>query len=175
MTVVRRLKREDAGLFRHIRLFGLSESPSSFGASLAQEETVPLEVFEQRIDSGPDKWVVGAFTDRDLVGVIGFSHETGDKSRHKGFIWGMYVLPEFRCRGIGRALFQDALARIDALTDLRSVRLAVVTSNTVALRLYERFGFVRFGEETDALCVDGIFHSEYHMVRSIRLNSPPPR
>lgn len=108
---------------------------------------------------------MGAFEEEDLVGVIGFIRDSGDKSRHKGFIWGMYVVPSSRGRGIGRALFEEALARIDVLPGLRSVRLSVVTSNQVALRLYEKLGFVRYGEEGEALYVDGTFHAEFHMVR----------
>ena len=125
---------------------------------------MPVEELTKRLNGTDDQWVLGAF-EEDLVGVIGFIRDSGDKSRHKGFIWGMYVVPSFRGRGIGRALFEEALARIDAVSGLRSVRLSVVTSHLVALRLYEKFGFVRYGEEDEALCVDGIFYSEFQMVR----------
>jgi ribosomal protein S18 acetylase RimI-like enzyme len=182
MTSLRLLTKEDIGSFRRVRLLGLHESPTAFGASYAQEEKLPLEELAKRLEGTADRWVIGAFSEQDLIGVIGFIREAGDKSRHKGFIWGMYVVPAFRGKGIGRALFKEALSRIDALPGLRKVSLAVVTSNLQALRLYEKFGFVRYGEEIEALCVDGIFHSEFHMVRrtkqdmdsSAALTAPTP-
>lgn len=168
MIAVRTLRREDAVLFRQIRLQGLKESPASFGASYAQEEKMPFDFFEQRIELTADIWVIGAFDGQALVGVIGFVRDSGDKSRHKGFIWGMYVVPDCRGKGIGRALFSAAMTRAEEMNGLSRVRLSVVTSNFSAIRLYEQFGFVRYGEELEALCVDGVFHSEYHMARGLK-------
>lgn len=164
ITALRQLTRDDVAEFRRVRLLGLQESPSAFGASYDQEDKMPVEELAKRLDGTADRWVIGAF-EEDLVGVLGFIRDSGDKSRHKGFIWGMYVVPSFRGRGLGRALFEEALARIDALPGLRSVRLSVATSNQIALRLYEKLGFVRYGEEAEALCVNGVFHAEFHMAR----------
>ena len=173
MITLRQLAQEDAIGFRRVRLLGLQESPTAFGASHAQEAKMGADDFARRLEGAPDRWVIGAFEDSELVGVIGFARDGGDKSRHKGFIWGMYVIPASRGKGVGRALLEEALRRIDALPGLRSVRLAVVTSNEVARRLYEKLHFVRFGEEPEALCVDGAFHAEYHMVRKSQTASPP--
>jgi ribosomal protein S18 acetylase RimI-like enzyme len=178
MKTLRQLTKDDVGSFRRVRLLGLQESPTAFGASYAQEEKLPLEELAKRLEGSADRWVIGAFNGKDLIGVIGFIRQGGDKSRHKGSIWGMYVMPEFRGQGVGRALFEEALGRIDALPGLRKVGLAVVTSNVRALRLYEKFGFVSYGEEIDALWVDGAFHSEFHMVRKTKADPhqslPPP-
>ncbi|MEO6876176.1 MAG: N-acetyltransferase [Opitutaceae bacterium] len=165
MIKVRQLTKDDIGSFRRVRLTGLQESPTAFGASYAQEERMPAEEMATRLAGTADRWVLGVFAEEELTGVIGFVRETGDKSRHKGFIWGLYVIPEFRGVGMGRALFAATLVRIDALPGFRNVRLSVVTSNHGALRLYEKFGFVRYGEEVDALYVNGVFHSEFHMAR----------
>lgn len=164
MITLRQLTNDDVADFRRVRLLGLQESPTAFGASYAQEEKMPIEELAKRLSGTPDRWVIGAF-DEDMIGLLGFMRESGDKFRHKGVIWGMYVTPAFRGRGAARALLKETLARIDVLPGLRSVRLSVVTSNQVALHLYEKSGFVRYGEEADALCVDGTFHAEFHMVR----------
>ena len=165
MIALRQLTKEDAASYRRVRLLGLQESAPAFSASYAHEEKMSLDDFARRLEPTPVHWVVGAFEAAELVGVIGFMRDGGDKTRHKGFIWGMYVIPTSRGRGIGRALFEEALRRIDALPGLRIIRLAVLTSNKVAIRLYERLGFIRYGEEDEALCVDGVFHAQYHMMR----------
>jgi RimJ/RimL family protein N-acetyltransferase len=167
MTTLRQLAKEDVVSYRRVRLLGLMESPAAFSASYAHEEKMSLDDFARRLEPTPVHWVVGAFEDAELVGVIGFMRDGGDKLRHKGFIWGMYVIPTARGRGVGRAICEEALRRIDALPGLRSVRLSVAISNEVALRLCEKVGFIRYGEEHEALCVDGVFHSQYHMVRKL--------
>ena len=174
MITLRLLAKEDAASYRRVRLLGLRESPAAFSASYAHEEKMSRDDFGRRLEPTPVHWVVGAFEDADLVGVIGFMRDGGDKLRHKGFIWGMYVIPTARGRGVGRALIEAALKRIDALPGLRSLRLAVGTSNEVAIRLYEKFGFMRYGEEDEALCVDSVFHSQYHMVRKIEEPNKAP-
>jgi len=175
MITLRQLTKEDAANYRRVRLLGLQESPIAFSSSYAREEKIGLDDFAQRLEPTPVHWVVGAFAGQELVGVIGFMREGGDKTQHKGFIWGVYVIPTSRGSGVGRALLEETLSRLDALHGLRSVRLAVATSNEIAIRLYEELGFIRYGEEPEALCVDGVFHSQYLMVRKTKGAQPGAR
>ncbi len=48
----------------------------------------------------------------------------------------LYILPQFRSRGIGRQVLKKCLSSADA-----PVFLYVFTANTGAIRLYERMGF----------------------------------
>lgn len=171
MITLRELTGEDAVTFRQVRLRGLQESPTAFGASYEQEEKLPLEEYARRLEGSADKWVLGAFHAEELVGALGFLRNMGNKAHHKGFIWGVYVVPHFRGQGIGRMLLAEALARLEALPGLRRVYLTVVTSNTAAFQLYQSAGFVCYGEEEEALCVDGTFYSEYLMVKPISVNT----
>lgn len=50
------------------------------------------------------------------------------------------VHPQYRQRGIGRALLRDIFAEAHQ-RDVRSLSLEVRTSNTAAINLYEEFGF----------------------------------
>ncbi|HWA11356.1 MAG TPA: GNAT family N-acetyltransferase [Opitutaceae bacterium] len=161
---IRLLGKNDVSPYRRLRLQGLRESPTAFGSSHQQEGKQPLRFFEQRIVATPERWALGAFAGEKLVGVIGFVRDAGLKNRHKGFIWGMYVAPRFRRRGIGLALFRAALARVEALRGLRWVRLSVTTSNRAALRLYRKLGFVRYAKEPESLFVNGRYYPEYHLV-----------
>jgi hypothetical protein len=60
-----------------------------------------------------------------------------------GYRWcqlgGVYTLPEFRCRGIGRIVVGKLLRELDRL-GYRSV-LFVKTENAAAINLYEKLGF----------------------------------
>ena len=165
MITLRELTREDTVQFRQVRLLGLQESPTAFGGSYEQEAKLSLEDYARRVEGSADQWVIGAFHAEELVGMLGFIRNMGNKAHHKGLIWGVYVVPHFRGQGIARALLAEALERLQSLPGLRRVILTVVTSNVAALQLYKSAGFVCYGEEEEALCVNGTFYSEYLMVK----------
>jgi ribosomal protein S18 acetylase RimI-like enzyme len=162
---IRQLSPEDAAIFQRLRLQGLRESPAAFAASYEEEEKISVDEIARRLAASPDNWVLGAFADGELAGVVGFYREQGLRLRHKGKIWGMYVTPGHRGRRIGEDLMRECVAKIDAMTEVRSARLSVNPTQTAAIKLYEKFGFTKYGEEPDALLVDGAYHSFVNMVR----------
>ncbi|MFI5356135.1 MAG: GNAT family N-acetyltransferase [Opitutales bacterium] len=168
MITLRPLAPGDAAAYRELRLLGLRESPTAFSSSHAQEAARDLAFFQTRLEGTPERWVLGAHADGVLIGVVGFLRDTGDKVRHKGFIVGMYVHPTWRGRVVGRQLMEEALRRIDALPGLRSVRLGVTAGNVSAEQLYASLGFVPYGDEPEALQIDGVYFAERHLVRQVR-------
>ena len=73
--------------------------------------------------------------------------------RH-GWRLGMGVLPAVRGRGVGRRLAEAAIAAARAKGAER-IELEVFASNTRAIALYERLGFVREGVKRHARKLDG--------------------
>uniref|UniRef100_UPI004049576E GNAT family N-acetyltransferase n=1 Tax=Cephaloticoccus sp. TaxID=1985742 RepID=UPI004049576E len=165
--MLRKLTIDDASVFRELRLYGLQESPTAFGASFEQESVQPLEFFAGRIASSADRMVMGAFDGDRLIGMVAFVRDTALKTRHRGAIYSMYVHPDSRGQGAGRELLKALLSEIASLPGLRSVRLSVTVGNDPAQRLYESLGFTVYGEEPEVLLVDGVFHGERHMVRKV--------
>jgi RimJ/RimL family protein N-acetyltransferase len=82
----------------------------------------------------------------------------------------MGVVPDYRGRGIGTRLMDQALKKAFATGFVRVV-LSVRADNTRAIRLYEKFGFVREGVLRDAVFVDGEFHDTMAMAL---INRGPP-
>ena len=151
-----------------MRLQGLRESPAAFGASHAEERDMPLQAVVERMQS-EGSHTYGAFTDEgQLVGVVGLYRERRPKTRHKAYVWGMYVAPEFRRHGIGRALLEAVVARARKVQGVRQVNLTVTAGNDAACRLYAACGFERFGLEKEALWVDGTpYDTEYMVLRVV--------
>ena len=113
--------------------------------------------------TGRDSVVLGAFGP-ELVGLAGCFRMDGRKNAHKSLIWGMYVAPEARGHGTGRALLEAAIARARAWSGVEQVQLAVMTSNAPARALYRAAGFEVFGLERRALRVGDRYVDEEHMV-----------
>ena len=88
-----------------------------------------------------------------VVGWCDVSPQQREVFAHRGVL-GMGVVPEFRGRGIGRALL-DATLGAARRKGLARVELEVRADNAGAIRLYRSAGFVPEGVKRDALRVDG--------------------
>src|SRR5437868_3437245 len=126
---IRRLVQDDAVLYRGIRLEALQASPEAFGSTFEVENAQPLTWFSDRLGSST---VLGAFRDAELVGMAGFAVQQGQKSAHKGVLWGMYVRPGARTGGIGRRLIEAILDVARQHVEL--IQLTVVQDNARARR-----------------------------------------
>jgi ribosomal protein S18 acetylase RimI-like enzyme len=158
---IRLLQQNDAPAWRELRIRMLRDHPEAFGEH--------LDDFLERDEAGVIQMMLGgnvhgAFVDGVLVGAAGWFSEQGAKRKHIGLIWGMYVAPEARSAGAGRALVNRMLAEIGNSGRIVA-QLAVAESNMPARRLYESAGFELWGREVDAMLVDGRAVVELHMWR----------
>jgi RimJ/RimL family protein N-acetyltransferase len=162
---IRTLDASDATAFQALRLQGLQEYPSAFASSYEEECGTLVSEVAQRLAPTADHCVLGAFEDAKLIGVTGLARETHRKLAHKAFIWGVYVAPEWRQRGIGRQLVERALEHAAAMPGVRQINLGVNVANRAAIALYESLGFQLFGVERGFMLVEGKLLDENHMVR----------
>lgn len=169
MIVIHEMKQTEAKPFWSLRLEALLNHPTAFGSSYDEAKDTPMEVVRERLICNDNQFVLGAYSGEDnrLVGMVGCKRETSLKARHKAFIWGMYVTPEFRQLGVGRLLMEEVINRASAMVGLDIVMLTVVTSNASASRLYRSLGFETYGVERCALKVDGVCIDEAHMAKRL--------
>jgi ribosomal protein S18 acetylase RimI-like enzyme len=156
----------DAALFRDIRLEALRTNPEAFGSSFDVESAQPSSWFSDRLGSSV---VLGAFRDTELVGIAGFVVQQGQKSAHKGLLWGMYVRPNARAIGVGRRLVEAILDVARQHVEL--IQLSVVHDNAPARRLYASLGFVDYGLEKNALKQGGRYYDEVLMAKDLLAKS----
>lgn len=148
--IIRELDESDVESFWKLRLRALKEEPESFGASYEESVEMPIEEAVKRLQKSDDAFVLGAFNP-DLVGMLGLYRRQGLKLRHKGIIWGMYVAPEGRGKGLGKALLSAAIERASTIPDLEHLMLSVVTTKEAARNLYLSLEFKPYGVESEAL------------------------
>ena len=158
---IKRLGPTDAGAWRDIRLAALKDAPEAFGQTFEHTSTQPFEHFSQAV-SGANPIFAAGGVDR-LVGTAGFYVMGGPKQSHRGQLWGMFVAPEYRNTGIGKALIEAVIGYARDLVE--QVHLTVVAENAGAYRLYRQMGFQVYGVEPRALSYNGRFYDEVLMVR----------
>lgn len=172
---VRRLELSEAELFNAFRLRGLSESPEAFGSTYEEEAARTPEEVRAHFPHEDENFVLGAFdAGGRLVGVAGLYRGRHTKIRHKGFVWGMYVTPEARGRGVGRALLAALFEHAAALDGLEQLVLDVVTVNAAARALYLSHGFRSYGLEPRAMKHRGRYYDLEHMTLPLAEAGPPP-
>ncbi|MBW7456005.1 GNAT family N-acetyltransferase [Paenibacillus sepulcri] len=161
---IRVLEPADAEIYRELRLNSLVESPESFLTTYEIEGERPIEQTRQRLQAADSIFTLGAFKNHDLIGVVTFVRESHIKTAHKGNVYAMYVSPEYRGQGIGKALVNELLRKAKNGDGLEQVNLTVNSSNTQAKRMYESIGFATYGTERNASKWKGQYWDEDLMV-----------
>ena len=165
---IRRLTDLDAESYRQLRHEALVREPQAFTESVAEHRVMSLEAIKSRLVSAEDNFVLGAFIDRQLIGMAGFFRRRGEKIRHRGGIWGVYVSQECRGKGVGRALLAELIGLVRLLPGIEQVALAVSSKNAGARGLYESLGFEVYGCEKGALKIGEEYVDEELMVLYFR-------
>lgn len=167
MIEIKRLGPDDAQRVRELRLESLKMNPEAFGGDLAENEARPLSVWQERLKLDGNDAIFGAIetdNDRRLVGMTGFYCLTGEKLRHRSRIWGVYVTPDYRGTGTGRALMQCAIDHARTCEGTELIEIAVVTTNEAAFNLYRSLGFTLMGTQPHALKIGDTYYDEAHLI-----------
>jgi GNAT superfamily N-acetyltransferase len=136
--VVRRIRLDESRRLRTLRLRALAAAPMAFGSTLAREEAFPGHVWDERATqgaAGADTVTCVAEDGDHWVGLV-----TGRAEGERFDLFGMFVEPEARGRGVGTALVEAVVAWARAQGAAR-LYLGVTSTNHTAIALYERCGF----------------------------------
>lgn len=155
---VRRLTPEDAPQFVALRHLGLERHPEAFATGAEAWRDPSPEAVAATLGSADapwDRFVLGAFEEDRLVGLLGFKREPRASVRHKGSLWGFVVHPDHRRRGHGGALVRAAVEELRRAPGLEYVRLVVTLVDEDALRIFLAHGFVQYATERGGIRAGG--------------------
>jgi RimJ/RimL family protein N-acetyltransferase len=169
-VTIRRLIPADAEGYRALMLEAYAAHPDAFTSTPEERSAHPLSWWEARVSAAEqaEEVVLGAFEGNQLCGVAGVAFERRTKTAHKSTLFGMYLRPEFRSRGIARLLVASAVDLAAQRPEALLIQLTVSDGNALAQRLYEAAGFVRFGTEPFAIRHGETFVGKVHMWRWLR-------
>jgi ribosomal protein S18 acetylase RimI-like enzyme len=139
---VRRLRTDEVGLLRDVRLRALADSPWAFGSSHARELAYTAERWQFFADQVDAATYVAVEGDTAVGMAGGFVPETDVV-----MLWGMWVAPEARGRGLARTLVEAVLAWARERGAAEVVLEVTDTERAApAAALYRSLGFEPTGE-----------------------------
>lgn len=160
---VRQLGGADAEAFSALRWLVTADNPVPMGLTLEEELNRPLQGFRDQLSAPAPNAAFGVFADGQLRACAALAWTSRfPSSMHKALLWGCFVEPGFRGRGLGRQVVGRALEHARQ-NSVRRVNLTVFLPNQAAVALYASLGFQPYGLEPEAVCLDGSFHDGQHM------------
>lgn len=139
---------------------------------LFQKEEITLEAEKKWLEGELKKIAEGktvqlfVFIDDQLAGVSGISMK--EKSEKHVGVFGISLSKDFRSEGIGKTLMEIVLKEAkENLKDLKIITLGVFGNNPIARSLYEKKGFVEFGNLPKGILHKGEAVDHIYMYKAI--------
>jgi ribosomal protein S18 acetylase RimI-like enzyme len=166
---IRLFTEQDAQALWDFRMLALETDPWSFVESPKELRAISVDEYATRLRSNNEaNFIVGAFDQQTPLGMAGFYQEKSIKRSHKGWIWGVFVKPDARRRGVARSLMAESIRRAKAIPGLEMVLLTVSVDQPAPRKLYESLGFRSIGIEPKGIKIGNEHHDEEHMVLEFR-------
>jgi len=170
---IRPLEDADFSGFLEIQRIALASSPDVFGSDYEWFDSISILSKEQRYEkylNYPYSFLLGAIReDGAVIGMVGFSSDPVlSKTRHKSRTWGLFVVNEYRGRGVAKQLLESILETARDIVGCEQIQLSVSTRNEASYQLYLRNGFNVFGTEAHAMKIGEEYVDEYLMVKFLR-------
>ncbi len=166
---IRPAREADALAFRDLRLEALRDHPTAYTSDYASNREKPTSYWTERLRfhrGDNTEMIYFATQGNQLVGMSGIYGQNSPKVQHSMVIWGVYVRPDWRGLHLAENLIAACIAWARPQS-VKIVKLAVVTTNTAAIRCYARSGFQVYGIEPQALYYDNVFYDELLMAKTI--------
>lgn len=148
METIRPIAAGESALFRDVRLRALADAPDAFESTLAKEAAEPDAWWEdtaERAAAGDDLAIFLALAEDGTA--LGSAGGFRDRTRTgTAMLWGMWVDPAARRRGLGRRLAAE-VERWARMHGFGTLTLWVEAGNEAAVALYTELGFRDAGEE----------------------------
>lgn len=109
-----------------------------------------------------NKLLLVAEIEGQIAGILGYTGDDRPRLRHTGE-FGITISRACWGLGLGTALIRYMIGWAQTSGVVRKIGMRVRIDNERALRLYDRFGFVREGTITRYFAVAGRFHDAYLM------------
>lgn len=153
--------------YKNLWLEALTNDPKAFANSYEKLSARTEEEWQEKAtkySGGTKEKVFIATSEGKAIGMMGFF----EKSEGIANIFGVYVNPQYRGKGVSNVLMEVILKSLKQGSDFSKIELTVNKDQLAAVGFYKRHGFEIIGEIKDVKIGDGSNCDEYLMRREIK-------
>ena len=157
---IRKLDEDDWQIFKQIRLEALATDPYVFGSNLAAESERSEEQWREFLRS-PKYGIFVLFVGADPRGMTGIHLDRNDPSERTALLWGSWLAPEVRGKGLSKLLYESRIAWAREHPTAERIVVSHRASNLSSKFANQSFGFSPT-HVTEKVWNDGIAEKEFH-------------
>lgn len=159
-----RLTPSDAKRYAVFRKRMLTEAPWAFAATVEDDLALDLQFLEKALGEKENAILAIEATEPtgSLVASAGIFRMKNQTFSNRAKLWGVYVEPDHRGRGLGRTVTAAAVELAGTWEGIGFIDVGVSSDSPEARKLYESLGFVEWDREPETQHNGGRF-DEIHM------------
>ncbi len=141
----------DAEIYQAFRRLMLNDSPWAFTATEHDDIALDLEFLRSAL-ADPENAILaikGGDGSESLLASAGIYRMRNPKFSHRAKLWGVFVHPQHRGRGLGRAVVEAAVNLAQAWSGVAFIDVGVSANSPEAHAIYRKLGFVEWGREPE--------------------------
>lgn len=170
MVTIRELTFKDAAAFQALRRRAAELNEDGFASAMdtwtEEPVTAVADMLRNESESLHD-FILGAFVEGMLIGVIGFFRPTQPTISHTGHVWGMFVAPEWRGQGVAGKLLDAIIQQARHMSGLSQLKLTTINRYKAPLALYRSRGFRIIATEKRMVHLEGSYYDELYMALTL--------
>ncbi|MDD4975054.1 MAG: hypothetical protein PHY93_11920 [Bacteriovorax sp.] len=166
MITIRKLISSDYDDFYNMRIGMLESSTKDYTAGSSDWKNASKEqvmAYLRESEEASDNFVLGAFLQNSLVGMVGFRRETRAAVLHKGSTWGLFEKSEFKDNEIEKTLLNEVIKIVRGYDDFEYIRTVQNASNLEKLNLFFGLGFKQYGHEERSMRVEEKYFDQVYL------------
>lgn len=161
--IIRKAIKDDVpGIIEYMAVIGGESDYLTFGENELSIAIDQQEHIVTSLNNSDNSIMVVALLNNEIIGLASFRGGERKRVRHAGE-FGVTVRRSAWGLGIGDALMRSIIDWAKDTQVIRKINLRVRSDNEKAIRLYEKFGFIREGILTRDYCIEGEFFDSIQM------------
>lgn len=173
MTIhIAALNEQDWQILKTIRLKALQADPGVFGSNYAAESAYDDAEWRSWLNSD-DTGVFGVFDDGRIIGMTAISIKRQDETRRTAILWGSWLEPDYRGRGLSQGMYEARLGWAGAHPTCAAIEVSHRASNIGSKRANQKHGFV-FTHAVPKQWPDGVTEDHVHYILDLGPSHPRP-
>lgn len=138
---IKQIKENDWQELRSLRLKSLQFDPTVFGSNY-QKESAYTEADWRKMLQNEDTAIFLLYEDDAPIGITGISVDRDDSAKKKAHLWGSWLEPHIRGKGISALLYQARIAWAKQHPTIETILVSHRASNLSSMHANQKHGFV---------------------------------